>query len=203
MTEPQQSPPKADANSRVLDWLRRLKHVPDQVLHRRRRTDASNRLRPDLIRPGPVLFLCHGNICRSPFAAANFDRAIRTLLAPTFQSTSAGFIGAGRPCPPDAIAAAAEAGLDLSRHRSRLVTPDDVRAAVLIVVMSAEQAAGVRARFSRFAPPVIVLGDLDPLPIATRAIRDPWNAPRHVFDECYDRIDRCVGALAGLLAGFQ
>jgi protein-tyrosine-phosphatase len=125
------------------------------------------------------------------------------MLASSFEGISAGFIGAGRSSPPDAIAAAADLGIDLSGHRSRLVTPDDIRTAELIVVMTAEQAAGVRARFAHMAPPVIVLGDLDPLPIAARAIRDPWNKPRHVFDECYARIDRCVGALAGLLAGFQ
>jgi hypothetical protein len=45
----------------------------------------------------------------------------------------------------------------------------------------------------------VLLGDFDPLPISRRAIADPVELPRAVFDEVYDRIDRCVERLA---AGF-
>jgi hypothetical protein len=44
-----------------------------------------------------------------------------------------------------------------------------------------------------------VLGDLDPLPIATRTITDPWGRTADVFDLVFDRIDRCVDELVRLV----
>jgi hypothetical protein len=45
-----------------------------------------------------------------------------------------------------------------------------------------------------------VLGDLDPLPIATRTITDPWGRTADVFDLVFDRIDRCVDELVRVVA---
>jgi protein-tyrosine-phosphatase len=115
------------------------------------------------------------------------------------QVTSAGFIGPGRMPPENALSAAARRGFDLSGHRSTLVTPELIRAASVVVVMSAEQAAGVRARYGHDTLRVLVLGDLDPLPIATRTVTDPWGRSASVFDMVFDRIDRCVGELARLV----
>jgi hypothetical protein len=48
---------------------------------------------------------------------------------------------------------------------------------------------------------VLVLGDLDPLPVETRTIRDPVNQPLEVFEETYARIERSICALAHLIGG--
>ena len=45
---------------------------------------------------------------------------------------------------------------------------------------------------------MVLLGDLDPEPITRRTVLDPVEQPAEVFRSCYDRIDRCVGALAVL-----
>jgi len=37
-----------------------------------------------------------------------------------------------------------------------------------------------------------LLGDLDPAVVETRAIRDPVDQSRQVFDEVYERVNRCV-----------
>ena len=65
--------------------------------------------------------------------------------------------------------------------------------------MSPEQAAAVRASFTREAL-VVVLGDLDPLPIGSRTIRDPWGCGDEVFASSFARIERCVQALASAVA---
>jgi protein-tyrosine-phosphatase len=85
-------------------------------------------------------------------------------------------------------------------HRSRLVTVDLLRASSLVVVMSAAQAAMIRSTYPREASKLLVLGDLDPLPIATRTIHDPWNGSATVFDESYARIDRCIRMLVSCVA---
>jgi protein-tyrosine-phosphatase len=101
--------------------------------------------------------------------------------------------------PEIALAAAERRGFDLSHHRSKLVTPELVRAASVVVVMSAEQAAAIRARYGHQVLRVLVLGDLDPLPIATRTVTDPWGRSATVFEMVFDRIDRCVGELVRLV----
>ena len=163
-----------------------LRRAPERVLHRwrRRRALAALRRRP---RPARLLVICHGNICRSPFAAALLARAL-----PGVRVESAGFIGPGRAPPREAVAAAARYRVDLSAHRSQLVTADSTRAAELIVVMDAAQRREVCGRFGRAPGDVLVLGDLDPLPIDARAIRDPVNQPLVAFEESYARIERCV-----------
>ena len=66
-----------------------------------------------------VLFVCTGNICRSPFAAGLF-RARCGQLPGTWQVDSAGIKARpGLPPEPHAIALAAELGVDLSAARSR------------------------------------------------------------------------------------
>ena len=143
-------------------------------------------------RPSTMLVLCHGHICRSPFAGALLGRE---LAAVGVAVQSAGFAGINRPPPDEAVAAARSYGCDLAGHRSRLATTDRVRAADLLVVMEQAQRRLVCERFGRRPGDVVVLGDLDPEPVETRTIRDPVNENRAVFDEVYGRIARCTREL--------
>ena len=179
-----------------MSFLLRVRRTPDRLLHRLRRRKALEALRG---RPQPttLLVLCHGNICRSPLAAALLDRELAPL---GIEVQSAGFIGFNRPAPDEAIAAARVHGVDLANHRSRIPTVDMVRAADLIVVMEPAQRRLVCERFGRRPRDVIVLGDFDPVRVETRMIRDPVNESRAVFDEVYERIARCVRELAKTLS---
>jgi protein-tyrosine phosphatase len=179
----------------MADLLLRVRRTPDRILHPFRRRKALEALR-GRARPRTLLVLCHGNICRSPMAAALLDRELRPL---GIDVQSAGFIGFNRPPPAEAIAAAESHGVDLTSHRSRPVTADVARAADLIVVMDVIQRRLVCERFGRLPSDVIVLGDLDPAAVETRAIRDPVDQSRQVFDEVYERIARCVQELGRAL----
>jgi len=85
--------------------------------------------------------------------------------------------------------------VDLSAHRSQLLTADRARAADLILVMDPTQRRAICNRFGRAERDVLVLGDLDPEPSGSRAIRDPVTQPLPVFEETYARIERCVREL--------
>ena len=175
----------------MAELLKRLRRVPSRVLHRLRRQRALTALR-GRHRPASVLVICHGNLCRSPLAAALLHRA---LSRKEVSVASAGFMGPGRPAPPEAVAAAAHYDVDLSAHRSQLLTADRARGADLIVVMDPAQRREICDRFGRLERDVLVLGDLDPQLIDTRTIRDPVNQPREVFEETYARIERCIQQL--------
>jgi len=179
----------------LLAPARRLRHAPDRLLHPLRRRAAVRALRTRPL-PRAILVVCHGNICRSPFAAAVLARALgpeRVLVA------SAGFVSPGRPVPVEGSIAAARRGVDLSGHRSQLLTPVLAAEAEIIIVMDTRQQRMIWERFGRAPADVMLLGDLDPDAIATRAIHDPVEQPLEVFEESYARIERCVRAFVWAL----
>lgn len=177
-----------------------IRHLPDAMLHATRRSEARRRIAA--ARPvGSVLILCHGNICRSPFAELWLRGIMRASATSTVAVSSAGFVGPGRQPPKEAIAVAARRGLDVSGHRSTLLTQPALDAAELVVVMTAGQARALRTRFRPSRGVVLVLGDLDPRPIGRRTIRDPWGCDESVFDASFERIERCLQELKGVLEG--
>jgi len=179
----------------MADLLLRVRRTPERLLHPLRRRKALDILRARR-RPKTILVVCHGNICRSPMAAELLGRD----LAPFgIAVQSAGFIGFNRPAPAEALAAAERHSVDLSAHRSRLVTAELVRAADLIVVMDPSQRSHICERFGRLPKDVVVLGDFDPTPVDTRTIRDPVDQKREVFDAVYERIARCARELVTVL----
>ncbi len=77
-----------------------------------------------------VLFVCLGNICRSPAAEGVFRALIQAEgLADTVHCDSAGTRNwhAGKPPDPRTIAAARRRGLDLTGLRARAIAADDFR----------------------------------------------------------------------------
>jgi protein-tyrosine phosphatase len=158
---------------------------------RHRRVAESLRRTP---RPRSILVVCHGNVCRSPYLAA-----VLTKLLPDVDVSSAGFVTPGRPVPEHSAAISASKGLDLSKHRSRLLTRDLVWRADLIVVMDARQASQVAMALGGRATNVIVAGDLDPAPGLARTIHDPWRQGREIFQSTFARLDRVATVLARTL----
>jgi protein-tyrosine phosphatase len=77
-----------------------------------------------------VLFVCTGNSCRSPLAAA-----IAGGLGLEAASAGTGALG-GAPATAEAQAVAAERGLDLSTHRAQLLTSEHVDWADVILAMA-------------------------------------------------------------------
>jgi protein-tyrosine phosphatase len=151
--------------------------------------------------PSAILFVCNGNICRSPYAAASFRTHMQRVKGrESIRVMSAGFLEPGRAPPAEALGAAKARGVDLSEHRSRTLAPDLVRDAELMFVMDPRQRRELRARFGCHRRDIVVLGDLDPQAIDRRAIPDPIDRPVEFFVAVYDRIDRCIEQLVAALS---
>jgi protein-tyrosine phosphatase len=169
------------------------------LLHTLRRRAALRRLAHRRL-SGTVLFVCLGNICRSPYAAATFSQGLGVAWRGRVRVDSAGFLGPGRSAPGHAVEVAADRGIDLSGHRSRLVSPEMWAGAELVVVMEPGQQGILEALFGRGNREIVILGDLDPQAVGMRAIADPVGQPKAAFEESYARIDRCVGELVKVLS---
>lgn len=176
--------------------VRGIQRIPERVLHARRRDRAMGMIKEH---PGAnrFLFVCYGNICRSPYAQYSFARMVRDR--PALTAVSAGFIGPGRSSPAAAQASATTRGVPLTDHVSQTLNPELITTSDVIVVMEQSQRELIAQRYGARTR-ILILGDLDPLPIETRTIRDPYNHGKATFDEVYDRIDRCLKLLVAQLS---
>jgi protein-tyrosine-phosphatase/predicted ATP-grasp superfamily ATP-dependent carboligase len=153
----------------------------------------------------PVLFLCHGNICRSPFAAAYFNEQVQRRGLGWPPAQSAGFYPkVGRPTPPLLRGLAPQWGVDLESHRSQLVTREQLFSASAVFVMDADNLAELQALASGSELPIYALGRFDPAvaddpsPAASQ-IADPYETSPAKSYAVYQQI---VAAIDGLLAAW-
>jgi len=95
-----------------------------------------------------VLFVCTGNICRSPMAAEYFrQRAALSGLSHVVVASS-GTAGLDGACAsPEAIAVMSEIGVDLSRHRSGKLSASDLRTSDFVLAMTRNQLEYIARRF--------------------------------------------------------
>jgi protein-tyrosine phosphatase len=150
----------------------------------------------DWMRVDRVVFVCHGNICRSPFAEAVAKK--RGL-----QATSLGlFAENGVPADPDATKTAAELGVDLGFHRATRAsdfrpTPHDLvvgfePAHVEDLMRISKKALGCQVTLLEVWswPPNLYL-------------HDPYGTGIEYFHACFRRIDRVVEHLSRQIEGHR
>jgi protein-tyrosine phosphatase len=134
-----------------------------------------------------VLFVCAGNICRSPIAEGAFRRLVeaRPALAGIDVGSAGTIAYHGQGAAPDAIAAARdEFGIDLTRHRSRHA---DALDADLILALDRSVLRDLERMKKRGR--VELLGDYagtgDP-------VFDPYGCERDDYDICAKHIRTLV-----------
>jgi protein-tyrosine-phosphatase/predicted ATP-grasp superfamily ATP-dependent carboligase len=136
-----------------------------------------------------VVFVCHGNICRSPFAARLLGRTAKDLHV-----TSAGcHPKTGRPSPENAIRAAASFGVDLEDHRSTVLSDALAEQADVIFIFDERNQRELAKRFKGIEAKVHFFGSLDPE--HELEIADPYGGSMERFLSCYARIERIVRAV--------
>jgi protein-tyrosine-phosphatase/predicted ATP-grasp superfamily ATP-dependent carboligase len=161
---------------------------------RRRRGQAALRKARRRLEEGrrTVVMLCHGNICRSPFAGERL-RSLAREAGLDLEIVSAGTIGLeGRASPPEALAAAREWQEDLGSHRSSdldLAVAEDAAAVVVFDQKNVEEVRrlGLAGRVN-----LLRLSDL----IGRTEISDPYGHGAEGFSRAYAEIDAAVRILA-------
>ena len=142
-----------------------------------------------------VLFICMGNICRSPAAEAVFLRLIADRgIAATFHVDSAGTGGwhAGEPADHRSRGEGARRGYDLSTA-ARQVHDGDWEAFDLLICMDRDNASIL---LDRGAPEAKVRLLLDWHPDPTHAeVPDPYYGGEDGFVHMYDLIEAACGRL--------
>ena len=88
-----------------------------------------------------ILFVCTGNVCRSPMAEAVFRKLVKEEgYDDVIEASSAGTSDAhvGEPCDPRAVLTCRRRDVQLADHRARQITPEDFEKYDLILAMDWE-----------------------------------------------------------------
>ncbi len=108
-----------------------------------------------------VLFVCTGNICRSPIAHGLLEHRVKGLEGAAIEVRSAGTWGRnGNSATREAVAAAAGLGIDIAAHRASKFTGELGAWADLIITMTTEQSEEVRELVPDASPKTFTLKEL-------------------------------------------
>ncbi len=169
-----------------------MPHTAAIVQHADALTDLSHARR--------ILFVCTGNTCRSPMAAALLNHMVRprevcsacadAVEVPPMVATSAGLYAAdGAPITPAAANALRAAGIvptagnDYTAHRARTVTADMMAQADEVIAITGRHAMELMLRFPEHAAKIETL----PMDIA-----DPYGGGDAVYRECLDMLSYAI-----------
>ncbi|MDQ3647436.1 MAG: low molecular weight protein arginine phosphatase [Actinomycetota bacterium] len=136
-----------------------------------------------------LLFVCLGNICRSPFAEwlarEHLDEERGLLSAGTYPVP-------GRRAPAEAIAAARAFGVDLHAHRSRVLSREMLQQADAVYVFDHANRRAVASEQPNCSKRVHWLGALsDDGPLS---ISDPFGGPPREYELVYRQIAEAIDA---------
>ena len=147
--------------------------------------------------PIRVLFVCLGNICRSPLAEGAFRTHLknRNILS-RFVVDSAGTGGyhAGEKPDPRSIKIAREMGVEISQQRSRKLELDDYQNFDYIIAMDRSNLRDINARKPTQATSQVTLM-LDELGAQGQDVPDPYYGGPSGFKHVWNLVDRATHSL--------
>ena len=150
-----------------------------------------------------VLFVCLGNICRSPTAEVVFRHAARRAGLEgrvTVESAGTGDWHVGNPPDVRAVKHAARRGYDLSSLRARQVEVADFARFHWILPMDRSVlGALVAMRPANFSGQLKLFLDLAPQ-LGLRDVPDPYDKGPEAFEQVLDLLEQCSDSFAAQLA---
>jgi low molecular weight protein-tyrosine phosphatase len=153
-------------------------------------------------RPVRVVFVCLGNICRSPIAERVAERAAAYAGITDVEFSSAGTISEEYDDPMDRRAAAVlrEHGYRYEDHRARRITEAQIESADLVVAMENVHLE----RVLELAPDpsrVRLLTDFDPAAVPGSGVPDPWFGSDAGFSDTLTAIEAAMPGLLEYIGG--
>jgi len=144
-----------------------------------------------------VLFVCKGNICRSPLAEVYFQSLVEkegwkmTVRSAGLETTT------GKPAHVNARLVAQEQGLSLDAHATTQVHRDLLDHSDLIIVMEIVQKDRMHRLYPKTKGKVVLLGRFDS--VGSLEIADPYSGTSEDFHFCFQQMSRCCDVLAARL----
>jgi len=150
----------------------------------------SNQFKRVILHAESILFVCKGNICRSPFA----EHYSRSIFPQKIHTLSCGYIQQnGRESPPEAINTAKKFGVDLSDHQAHQITEQMIQNSDVVIVFDESNFRMLFKRYHKYKSKLWFLSEICPDIQVT--IEDPLSKDSETFEKVYSIIAYCIDTM--------
>jgi protein-tyrosine phosphatase len=158
---------------------------------------------PDWIKnPESMIFICKGNICRSPFAHYIAQKEMETDFKNKITIDSAGLDAKpSNRSPANAVLTAKDFGVNLGNHIPKSIEQNMFEGSSMIIAMETWHFHTLKKRFPESADKIFLFPLFENDKEGKMRgfyrynIEDPYGKNLYEFKKCFQRIERCVAAL--------
>jgi protein-tyrosine-phosphatase len=143
-----------------------------------------------------ILFVCAGNICRSPMAEWQLKALLWENPITDMQVGSAGLIALpGNSASFNAVRVARENSVSLEEHKARPITTELIDNADLVLVMESHQGHELINDHPQASEKILLLRHFARYGSRERGISDPYGRNLEAYRFCFEDIKECVESL--------
>ena len=143
-----------------------------------------------------ILFVCAGNICRSPMAEWQLKALLWEKPITGMQVGSAGLIALpGNSASFNAVRVAREHSISMAEHKARPITAELIDDADLVLVMESHQGHELIADHPQASEKILLLRHFARYGSRERGISDPYGRNLEAYRFCFEDIKECVESL--------
>ena len=138
-----------------------------------------------------TLFVCTGNTCRSPMAAALLQNKINSASAGTAYSVASAGLAAwpGQPASPEAVLVMGQRGLSLADHRAQQVDFDQIAASRIVLTMTRAHKEALLRLFPAAEDKIFTLAEYTGGQVD---VADPIGGTLQEYHTCADQLTKLI-----------